>query len=243
MHEKIQKNNIIVHLVDGPENTTELLDKIYESYLVCRIDNYEDVLEKINNTSDKDKDKFIYKYYKMGHETPVEFVSFGFVIENISRACSHQIVRHRLSSIAQLSQRSNKEDNYVIPDLVKDNNDYKKTMDIIYNTYNKLIKDGVKKEDARFILPNACTTNLKIKMNLRNWFHFFYERSCYKAQWEIRIVSDLILELLVTKYSLNENILKIFIDAGQKCLKLGYCPNNCSKGCPGFRKRSFNVVF
>jgi thymidylate synthase (FAD) len=116
-------------------------------------------------------------------------------------------------------------------------------MDIIYNTYNKLIKDGVKKEDARFILPNACTTNLKIKMNLRNWFHFFYERSCYKAQWEIRIVSDLILELLVTKYSLNENILKIFIDAGQKCLKLGYCPNNCSKVCPRFRKRSFNVVF
>ena len=130
--------------------------------------------------------------YKSGHHSVLEFADFTFHIEGISRACSHQLVRHRHASYAQRSQRYVDEDNfnYVIPESIRSNDDglvgYQRTMNSIQECYEYLKELGISAEDARFILPNACETVIEVKMNGRELIHFMNERLCTRAQWEIR---------------------------------------------------------
>lgn len=130
--------------------------------------------------------------YESGHQSVLEFADFTFHIEGISRACSHQLVRHRCASYAQRSQRYVKEGNfdYVIPDSVRKNAagyvEFKKTMNHIKECYEYLQELGIPAEDARFTLPNACETIIEVKMNGRELIHFMNERLCTRAQWEIR---------------------------------------------------------
>ena len=130
---------------------------------------------------------------KSGHTSVTEFCDFTFHIEGISRALSHQLVRHRMASYAQRSQRYTKEDGfeYVVPHSIESNPDalnmYKNIMESLAEGYHALNSNlGIPAEDARMVLPNACTTCIEVKMNLRALMNFMNERLCSCAQWEIR---------------------------------------------------------
>lgn len=129
--------------------------------------------------------------YNNGHMSVMEHIYFTFKIEGISRACSHQLVRHRHCSFTQRSQRYCSEDGFDIVEpksILKIDNigGYGGLMDRIAGDYAELQALGVPNEDARYILPNACTTSLYLSCNLRELIHMANERLCTRAQWEIR---------------------------------------------------------
>ena len=131
--------------------------------------------------------------YNSGHHSVLEFCDFTFHIEGVSRALTHQLVRHRLASYAQRSQRYCVEDGfkYVIPNSIKNKPEalkmYENIMEGLAEGYHALNSNlGIPAEDARMILPNACETTIEVKMNLRSLIHFMNERLCTRAQWEIR---------------------------------------------------------
>ena len=129
--------------------------------------------------------------YKNGHHSVFEHIYFTFKIEGISRACSHQLVRHRHCSFTQRSQRYCSENGFyvVAPESVAKIDEkygYFNLMDYIERSYEELQALGVPNEDARYLLPNACETELYLSCNLRELIHIANERLCTKAQWEIR---------------------------------------------------------
>jgi thymidylate synthase (FAD) len=139
--------------------------------------------------------------YKNGHHSVFEHIYFTFKIEGISRACSHQLVRHRMCSFTQRSQRYCSEDafDFVTPPSVKDmylTGSYDYTTFNISDYYKTLQKCDIPKEDARYILPNACCTDLYLSCNLRELIHICNERLCSKAQWEIRELVRKMVELV-----------------------------------------------
>jgi len=148
---------------------------------------------------------FIAMLVRRGHTSVLEHASATFKISDVSRAFSHQLVRHRIASYTQKSQRyvSEKEFEYVIPNSIK--NDavacglFLNTMNRINNAYKHLQKLGIKNEDARFVLPNACTTEIVITANFRIWRHIIGLRTDKAAQWEIRNVCMEILKVLKEK--------------------------------------------
>ncbi|MCL0086424.1 FAD-dependent thymidylate synthase, partial [Thermodesulfovibrionales bacterium] len=165
---------------------------------------------------------------------PLEHASFTFAIEGISRACSHQLVRHRIASYSQQSQRYVSEEagfDYVIPPVIKEDEDLKRRFEDLmaesqeaYNyTVGRLREKGIKGEsanqDARFILPNAAETKIMVSMNARELLHFFRVRCCNRAQWEIREMAVEMLRLVKKTAPL------IFSKAGPECL---YSP--CPEG-------------
>ena len=129
--------------------------------------------------------------YKNGHLSVMEHIYFTFKIEDISRACSHQLVRHRMCSFTQRSQRYCSEDgfSYVMPNSIEDVDElggYTDFMAFASDTYKMLTTFDIPNEDARMVLPNACTTSLYLSCNLRELIHICNERLCRRAQWEIR---------------------------------------------------------
>ena len=146
-----------------------------------------------------DPGRFLAARVREGHESLIEHASVTFEISGISRACSHQLVRHRIASYSQESQRyvDMADPVFVVPPSVADNPDaivlWKGFMDQVAETYRRLRRHGVRKEDARFVLPNATATRIVATMNLRSLRHFFSVRCDRAAQWEIR---DLALEML-----------------------------------------------
>ena len=129
--------------------------------------------------------------YFNGHHSVFEHIYFTFKIEGISRACSHQLVRHRHCSFTQRSQRYCSEDGfgYVIPptiDKVNSCGDYEDFMKETEKNYKYAQEAGIPNEDARYLLPNACETSLYLSCNLRELIHMSNERLCRRAQWEIR---------------------------------------------------------
>lgn len=139
----------------------------------------------------KDPMKLVKHLYRNGHHSVFEHIYFTFKIEGISRACSHQLVRHRMCSFTQRSQRYCSEDGFgvVAPRSIEDvdeNHGYWELMDTIENHYHELQALGVPNEDARMVLPNACATSLYLSCNLRELIHIANERLCTRAQWEIR---------------------------------------------------------
>ena len=129
--------------------------------------------------------------YRNGHHSVFEHIYFTFKIEGISRACSHQLVRHRHCSFTQRSQRYCSEDGFgfVVPPTIAERNDcgdYERFMETVTDTYTYAQGAGVPNEDARYILPNACMTSLYLSCNLRELIHMANERLCIRAQWEIR---------------------------------------------------------
>lgn len=131
--------------------------------------------------------------YKNGHHSVFEHIYFTFKITGISRACSHQIVRHRMCAFTQRSQRYCSEDGFQVvkPWTVREDEDaessFDKTMDKVQEAYHFMTSMcHVPNEDARFLLPNACETCLYLSCNLRELIHICNERLCSRAQWEIR---------------------------------------------------------
>ena len=183
-------------------------------------------------TAAKDQKGFVEKLMKMGHMSPIEHASFTFAVEGISRACSHQLVRHRLASYSQQSQRYVSEEggfDYVIPETIKGNaeleNYFIDFMEKAQKAYNhivrKLNKKGITGEaanqDARFVLPNAAETKIMITMNARELLHFFRQRCCNRAQWEIRAMA---IEMLKLVKDISPTV---FAGSGPGCVS-GPCP-------------------
>lgn len=141
--------------------------------------------------------------WRAGHTSVLEHVAMTFRIDGISRACSHQLVRHRLASFVQESQRYTKIDVwhgdwYVIPPTIEQNEglckQYKDHMADAGRAYDKALYHGIKPEDARYLLPEATKTNLVMTMNLREFESFYKLRSDKAAQWEIRELACSMLE-------------------------------------------------
>ena len=148
----------------------------------------------------KDPMKLVQHLYKGGHHSVFEHVYFTFKIEGISRACSHQLVRHRHCSFTQRSQRycSEGDFEYVAPPSIGDENPYDAMMNELMENYDALL-EFAPKEDARYILPNACATSMYLSCNLRELIHMANERLCSRAQWEIRDLVKAMCEMVDPK--------------------------------------------
>ncbi len=151
--------------------------------------------------------KIIDHLLKSGHESCLEHASVTFAVSGVSRALTHQLVRHRLASYSQRSQRYVKETDpqYVIPPSIQSMKTnataihiYNNCMQQCWEAYNKLLKMGIKGEDARFVLPNACHTEIFVTMNFRELRHFFHLRTSSHAQWEIRNVAKEMHNMIMT---------------------------------------------
>jgi len=183
----------------------------------------------------------------LGHQSPLEHIYFTFGIEGVSRVLTHQLVRHRIASYSQQSQRYVKLDQfeYIIPPEIqeipeakeifikameKDQETYNKLTDMLFTKhFNKLIEKGIDEkeakrqaekkaiEDARFVFPNACETKIVVTMNARTLIHFFKHRCCNRAQWEIK---NLATEMLREVKRVAPNI---FSQCGPNCIS-GPCP-------------------
>lgn len=205
-----------------------------------------DVDTLIEGLTEDKINSFVQMLASIGHESPIEHVSFTFAVEGISRACSHQLVRHRIASYSQQSQRyvSMEQFEYVTPPEITADpealalyeeqmkqaaDSYKKLSDTLeerhFRTFlaegcdEKQARQKAKKkaiEDARFVLPNACETKIVVTMNARTLMHFFKLRCCNRAQWEIRAVA---VEML---RQAREAAPLLFKNAGPSCVN-GTC--------------------
>ncbi|MFH1096858.1 MAG: FAD-dependent thymidylate synthase [Candidatus Desantisbacteria bacterium] len=167
---------------------------------------------------------FIHKLLKMGHLSPFEHINFTFGIEGISRAASHQLVRHRIASYSQQSQRyvTYQTIEFVMPESISSaglSTRFSEAMEYLQGIYHELISSGIPPEDARFVLPNACATKIIVTMNARELMHFFRLRCCNRAQWEIRAMA---VEMLRCVKTVAANI---FANSGPACVD-----GNCSEG-------------
>jgi thymidylate synthase (FAD) len=163
-----------------------------------------------------------------GHDSILEHAAFTFAVDGISRACSHQLVRHRVASYSQQSQRyvelgASQYEYYATPESIAHHYDstvvaeYACLMDEAKQVYNRMIAAGIPAEDARFILPNAAATKIVITMNARELHHFFALRCCTRAQWEIRNMARQMLERC------KDVAPVLFENCGPGCLR-GPCP-------------------
>lgn len=160
---------------------------------------------------------------KSGHFSTLEHVSYTFAIDGVSRAMTHQLVRHRLASFNQQSQRYVKfKDglNTIKPASIAENEEasalFDEAVDAAVEAYQKLLDAGVPAEDARYLLPNAAETKIVVTMNVRELLHFFELRCCNRAQWEIRELAHKMLELV------RPTAPYVFMDAGPSCVR-GVC--------------------
>jgi len=218
MKEASLKVSILTHTPE-PENVVALSARLCYSPV-----GIEELKEKL---SDNDKDNLINLLINSGHLSPFEHVSFTFAVEGISRACSHQLVRHRIASYSQQSQRYVSEEkgfDYIIPDTIKKDSEihslFIKAMKKSHEYYCKILhaleKRGLKgelaRQDARFVLPNAAETKIVITMNARELLHFFKVRCCNRAQWEIRELATEMLKLV------KKIAPRLFKNAGPACI-------------------------
>ena len=142
----------------------------------------------MNGLTEEKVDAFINKIVSMGHHSPLEHVSFTFAIEGISRTLSHQLVRHRIASYSQQSQRyvEASDFEYIIPDTISENPAAKAIFeDMMFKikvAYSSLLALDIPAEDARSVLANATETKIVVTMNARTLLHYFEERCCNRAQ-------------------------------------------------------------
>lgn len=159
-----------------------------------------------------------------GHFSTLEHASYTFAVDGVSRALTHQLVRHRIASFNQQSQRYVRFADGVAtvkPESVAASEEASSVFDqaiaAAVEAYGKLLDAGVPAEDARYLLPNAAETKIVITMNVRELLHFFSLRCCNRAQWEIRDMAHRMLELALPTAPF------IFMDAGAPCIR-GNCP-------------------
>ncbi|MCE5215916.1 FAD-dependent thymidylate synthase [bacterium] len=181
--------------------------------------------------------RFVARLREMGHLSPIEHMVFTFYLEGVSRAMSHQLVRHRLASYSQRSQRyvDHEGFDYIVPPQLAGHTVntpdgpiaateyFAATMRLIAERY-AVLNDALGRrgeasnEDARYVLPNACETKLFVTMNARELLHLLEERLCLRAQWEIRDVAEQMLSCV------RDVCPSVFAGAGPKCLRHGGCP-------------------
>lgn len=231
-----------VEIIANTPNPDEVIAKSAKlCYSQVGID---EIQEKLTKES---TEKFLKMLMSFSHASPLEHASFTFAVEGVSRTLTHQLVRHRIASYSQQSQRYVKLDNfeYIIPPAIEKNEEalkiYKEVMEKDKEAYRKiselLIKDKSQKyieqgleeekahkkvekeaiEDARYVFPNACETKIVFTMNVRTLLHFFELRCCNRAQWEIR---ELASKMLIECKKISPIL---FESAGPGCVR-GQCP-------------------
>ncbi|MBQ4123279.1 FAD-dependent thymidylate synthase [bacterium] len=218
-----------VRLIAKPEN---LLKTIYTACRTCYSADSPINIYDCESAQDEEKMlKLINRVVSSGHYSTIEHVQVSFAISNISRACSHQLVRHRHASFSQKSQRYVKEKGqfeYLTPDSIEKNQELKEKFDNfmskISEFYLELTEAGIPAEDARAVLPNAASTSMVVSMNLRELIHLANLRLCTRAQTEIRILVKRMCEELVKE----EKWLKDYLVP--KCERIGYCDEDKSCG-------------
>jgi thymidylate synthase (FAD) len=182
--------------------------------------------------SDEDIARLVRGLIRSGHTSALEHASFTFAIDGISRACSHQLVRHRVASYSQQSQRYvrfDAEGGFVVPPNIASSPEaravFEEAMQNARRSYERLVElgraEGRKNEsvyeDARFVLPNAAETKIVVTMNARELRHFFSLRCCRRAQWEINRLAWTMRSLASAEAPL------LFEDTGPGCMTAG-CP-------------------
>lgn len=158
---------------------------------------------------------------KSGHSAVAEFANFTFHISGVSRALMAQLTRHRHMSFCIRSQRYCCEDGaqYVTPPSIASSKyaeEYEKVSDLLFSFYSDMVANGVPKEDARYILPNSCNTEIEVCMNFRELMQFCNLRLCTRAQWEIR---DMAKQMV-------KEVVKVMPEAKK------YLVPNCEKNAP-----------
>lgn len=218
-------NNPIVELISAPEDA---LKTIYVACRTCYSEQYPQDIWKQAYEADKML-KLIKSVMSSGHHSTLEHCKYIFAVSGISRACSHQLVRHRHMSFSQKSQRYVTETTqfeYLTPPSIEKSTfieEYNDLMVKIQDFYSRMIDGGIKPEDARFVLPNATSTSMIVSLNLREFIHLAGLRLCTNAQLEIRNLVKKMVYLAVERDSWLKDFLVI------KCESLGYC--NEIKGC------------
>lgn len=223
----IDKNQPIVNLISKPQNMLKTV------YTACRTCYSADMPINIYNSTDDEEKmlKLIERVISSGHFSTIEHIQVSFAISNVSRACTHQLVRHRHMSFSQKSQRYVKEKgqfDYIIPPTIEKNSELKekfeKFMGNISDLYNEFTEAGIPAEDARFVLPNAAASSMVASLNLREMIHLANLRLCTRAQYEIRVLVKMMCEALLQE----EPWLKAYLVP--KCERLGFCDEDKSCG-------------
>jgi len=196
--------------------------------------------ELLETMSDESVRRVLKTIITSGHLSTLEHASYTFAIDGVSRAMTHQLVRHRLASYNQQSQRyvtyADDPDFIVPPSVAADPaalEVFESATTAIFDAYRELLDAGIPAEDARYLLPNAMETKIVVTMNIRELLHFFDLRCCKRAQWEIREVALRMLDLAETTAPY------IFMDAGASCRR-GPCPEGkmtCGDPYPKAPKR------
>ena len=179
--------------------------------------------ELLEHMSDEAVAKVLKTVITSGHTSTLEHASYTFAIDGVSRALTHQLVRHRLASYNQQSQRYvsyAEEPEFIVPPSVAADpvalKRFKAANAAAFEGYRALIEGGTPPEDARYLLPNAMETKIVVTMNIRELLHFLELRCCKRAQWEIRDLALAMLELA------EPTAPYIFMDAGASCRR-GAC--------------------
>lgn len=213
--------------------TTDALEVLYTAARTCYSEHNPsdifDVLGDAFGVSTEEQKELVINVLNRGHWSIARHANITFAITGISRSCSHQLVRHQAGfSFSQQSQRyvNMSDTSFVIP--VK-NSIIDDTLLQIQDCYKILIDQGVKQEDARCILPNACTTNLVVTCNLQALKNFCSERLCTKAQYEIRELANRMKDEVLLRYNWMDGLLE------PKCIAIGKC--NELKGCGYYANR------
>ncbi len=224
----MEKNNKpVVNLISRPDNMLKVV------YTACRTCYSADTPFNIYESTDDEAKmlKLIERVISSGHYSTIEHIQVSFAISNVSRACTHQLVRHRHMSFSQKSQRYVKEKgqfDYIIPPTIDKNPELKEKfeqfMTKISEQYQEFVEAGVPAEDARAVLPNATTTSLVTSLNLREMIHLANLRLCSRAQYEIRTMVKMMCDELVKV----EPWLKPYLVP--KCERLGFCDEDKSCG-------------
>ncbi len=226
------KKELEVSLISVPDN---MLDVIYTACRTCYSpDGAVEIFKNITDSKEK-KLNLIKRVISSGHYSTIEHIQLTFAINNISRAATHQLVRHRHMSFSQKSQRYVKEKgefDYIVPLAIEKKQQlfekFKKHMELTSLLYNEMLESGIKGEDARSILPNAAVSSIVASLNLRELIHLANLRLCTRAQLEIRTVVKKMCELVLEREDwLREHLVP-------KCERLGYCDedNSCGKVKP-----------
>jgi len=191
-----------VRCISSPSNPIDIL---YIAGRICKNKSLDDVLDEINNKTEKEKEEFVKKLIKLGHESILEHIYYTFVVEDISRIATHQLVRHRMASYSQFSHRKfDQEVTFIVPGSIETKmNEDEKFNDLLtrflnqsYVMYASLIDMGVPPEDARFVLPNGLSSTIMFTMNGREIRHFLKLRLSKGAQWEIRNLANEVFDIV-----------------------------------------------
>ena len=218
-----------VRLISKPEN---MLKTIYTACRTCYSADSPLNIYDCESAQDEEKMlKLISRVISSGHYSTIEHIQISFAINNISRACSHQLVRHRHMSFSQKSQRYVKEKgqfDYLTPETIEKNEELNKKFDEFMSKvsefYLELTEAGIPAEDARAVLPNAASTSMVASLNLREMIHLANLRLCTRAQKEIRILVKRMCDELIKE----EPWLKDYLVP--KCERFGFCDEDKSCG-------------